>query len=253
MILAATRATDAKRRRDAGAELSAEDAETVETFDAALAELETLQTDDFAGLFRAMDGLPVVIRLIDPPLHEFLPSYEDLLVDVTRLQDRLSMAADGRSPLDAVGDRVTPALEKGLQRVLGRKDAGRAMKLLRREGKTASARSDADRWRRSLRSARREDGAAPCGGGDAGAEPDARHAGLPAWHPDPRHHPHADAGDPGSGDPGGGRGHDAASGDHDPAGRPRERAGGDAPHPRGGGGAHRRGGGSAGRATSSGR
>ncbi len=142
MILAATRATDAKRRRDAGAELSAEDRETVETFDAALAELETLQTDDFAGLFRAMDGLPVVIRLIDPPLHEFLPSYEDLLVDVTRLQDRLSMDGDGRSPLDAVGDRVTPALEKGLQRVLGRKDAGRAMKLLRREGKTASARSD---------------------------------------------------------------------------------------------------------------
>jgi pyruvate, orthophosphate dikinase len=141
MILAATRATEAKRRRDAGAELSAEDRETVETFDAALAELEQLQTDDFAGLFRAMDGLPVVIRLIDPPLHEFLPSYEELLVDVTRLQDRLSMDGDGRSPLDAVGDRVTPALQKGLQKVLGRKDAGRAMKLLRRDGKASSAQS----------------------------------------------------------------------------------------------------------------
>ncbi|MDP9271499.1 MAG: pyruvate, phosphate dikinase [Chloroflexota bacterium] len=148
MILAATRATEAKRRRDAGAELSAEDAETVATFDAALAELETLQTDDFAGLFRAMDGLPVVIRLIDPPLHEFLPSYEELLVDVTRLQDRLSMdgfGADGaRSPLDAVGDRVTPALAKGLQKVLGKKDAERAMKLLRREGKVSTATSVAD-------------------------------------------------------------------------------------------------------------
>ncbi len=141
MILAATRATEAKRRRDAGAELSAEDRETVETFDAALAELEKLQTDDFAGLFRAMDGLPVVIRLIDPPLHEFLPSYEELLVDVTRLQDRLSMEGDGRSPLDAVGDRVTPAIEKGLQKVLGRKDAGRAMKLLRREGRASVAES----------------------------------------------------------------------------------------------------------------
>jgi pyruvate,orthophosphate dikinase len=143
MILAATRATEAKRRRDAGAELSAEELETVETFDEALAELETLQTDDFAGLFRAMDGLPVVIRLIDPPLHEFLPSYEELLVDVTRLEDRLSMdgSGDGRSPLDAVGDRVTPALEKGLQRVLGKKDAGRAMKLLRREGKASVAES----------------------------------------------------------------------------------------------------------------
>jgi pyruvate,orthophosphate dikinase len=146
MILAATRATDAKRRREAGAELSAEDRETVETFDAALAELEQLQTDDFAGLFRAMDGLPVVIRLIDPPLHEFLPSYEELLVDVTRLQDRLSLdgADGGRSPLDAVGDRVTPALAKGLQRVLGRKDAERAMKLLRREGKASAEPSVSD-------------------------------------------------------------------------------------------------------------
>jgi pyruvate,orthophosphate dikinase len=142
MILAATRATDAKRRRDGGADLSEEDREAVETFDTALAELEKLQTDDFAGLFRAMDGLPVVIRLIDPPLHEFLPSYEELLVDVTRLQDRLADGSgDGRSPLDAVADRVTPALEKGLQKVLGKKDAGRAMKLVRREGKVSIAES----------------------------------------------------------------------------------------------------------------
>ena len=142
MILAATRATDAKRRRDAGATLTDEDREAIETFDAALDELEGLQTDDFAGLFRAMDGLPVVIRLIDPPLHEFLPSYEELLVDVTRLQDRVaSENGDGRSPLDAVGDRLTPAIERGLQKVLGKKDAGRAMKLLRREGKVSTATS----------------------------------------------------------------------------------------------------------------
>jgi pyruvate, orthophosphate dikinase len=146
MILAATRATEAKRRREAGAELSDEERETISTFDSALAELEQLQTDDFAGLFRAMDGLPVVIRLIDPPLHEFLPRYEELLVDVTRLQDRLgSDGADGaRSPLDAVGDLVTPALAKGLQRVLGKKDAERAMKLLRREGKASMAPSDSE-------------------------------------------------------------------------------------------------------------
>jgi pyruvate,orthophosphate dikinase len=86
MILAATRATDAKRRLESGNEISADDAETVATFDAALAELEHLQADDFAGLFRAMDGLPVVIRLIDPPLHEFLPSHDELLAKVTRLQ-----------------------------------------------------------------------------------------------------------------------------------------------------------------------
>ena len=146
MILAATRATEAKRRSEGGEKLSPEDRETVETFDSALTELERLQTDDFAGLFRAMDGLPVVIRLIDPPLHEFLPSYEDLLVDVTRLQDRLALDGTdgGRSALDAVGDRITPALAKGLQRVLGRKDAERAMKLLRREGKASAAPSVKD-------------------------------------------------------------------------------------------------------------
>ena len=60
MILNATRATEAKHRRDAGDKLSAEDSEAITTFDSALAELEVLQTDDFGGLFRAMDGLPVV-------------------------------------------------------------------------------------------------------------------------------------------------------------------------------------------------
>jgi pyruvate,orthophosphate dikinase len=44
----------------------------------ALGELERFQTDDFAGIFRAMDGLPVTIRLLDPPLHEFLPADGDL-------------------------------------------------------------------------------------------------------------------------------------------------------------------------------
>ena len=48
-----------------------------------MAELEVLQQGDFEGIFKAMDGLPVVIRLIDPPLHEFLPNLEELLVEVT--------------------------------------------------------------------------------------------------------------------------------------------------------------------------
>ncbi len=48
----------------------------------ALDKLATLQHDDFYGIFRAMDGLPVIIRLIDPPLHEFLPKREELMVDV---------------------------------------------------------------------------------------------------------------------------------------------------------------------------
>ncbi|MCR4404875.1 MAG: pyruvate, phosphate dikinase [Candidatus Acetothermia bacterium] len=44
------------------------------------------QRADFEGLFRAMDGLPVIIRLIDPPLHEFLPSYDRLVREVTMLR-----------------------------------------------------------------------------------------------------------------------------------------------------------------------
>jgi pyruvate, orthophosphate dikinase len=145
MILSATAATEAKRRRDAGEELSEAQAETIETFDTALAELERLQTDDFAGLFRAMDGLPVVIRLIDPPLHEFLPSHDELLEEVTRLRTLLEVA--GSSMTDAVADRVAPTLQKGLTKVFGKKDAARAMKLIRREGKAsvADAGSELDR------------------------------------------------------------------------------------------------------------
>ncbi|HEX9634284.1 MAG TPA: pyruvate, phosphate dikinase [Candidatus Limnocylindria bacterium] len=129
MILNATRATEAKRRRDAGAELDADDREAVEVFDAALAELETAQTDDFAGLFRAMDGLPVVIRLIDPPLHEFLPSHDELLVDVTRL--RTILETDGANRLDA------GIVQQGLVKLFGKKDAARAMRKLRLSGPEA--------------------------------------------------------------------------------------------------------------------
>jgi pyruvate,orthophosphate dikinase len=51
-----------------------------------LAKLLPMQRDDFRGILAAMRGLPVIIRLIDPPLHEFLPSLEELLVEVTRAQ-----------------------------------------------------------------------------------------------------------------------------------------------------------------------
>ncbi|HEY3066905.1 MAG TPA: pyruvate, phosphate dikinase [Methylomirabilota bacterium] len=55
---------------------------------AAVAKLLPFQRDDFIGIFRAMDGLPVTIRLLDPPLHEFLPKYTDLLEEYTRLDAR---------------------------------------------------------------------------------------------------------------------------------------------------------------------
>ena len=64
--------------------LAEEDSERV----TALARLLEFQRDDFRGIFREMDGLPVVIRLLDPPLHEFLPAYEELLVEVMELRNR---------------------------------------------------------------------------------------------------------------------------------------------------------------------
>ena len=60
----------------------------------ALAELLPLQQEDFVGIFDAMQGLPVTIRLLDPPLHEFLPNLQDLSVQVERAR------AEGQDDLE---------------------------------------------------------------------------------------------------------------------------------------------------------
>ncbi|MGI5239704.1 pyruvate, phosphate dikinase [Dactylosporangium sp. CA-139066] len=70
--------------------------------DAALADLLPLQRNDFVELFRAMAGLPVTIRLIDPPLHEFLPPLEELAVKVARAEERGENPGHDRELLDAV-------------------------------------------------------------------------------------------------------------------------------------------------------
>ncbi len=57
-----------------------------------LDKLLPFQRADFEGLFRAMDGNPVIIRLIDPPLHEFLPAYEQLVQDLSDLKVQLQHA-----------------------------------------------------------------------------------------------------------------------------------------------------------------
>jgi len=69
-------------------------AETLEERQAALDKLLPIQKEDFKGIFRVMEGLPVIIRLIDPPLHEFLPKYEDLIAEVTELRVRLEYEKD---------------------------------------------------------------------------------------------------------------------------------------------------------------
>ena len=61
-------------------------AENKEEREKVLEKLEPMQKDDFKGILKEMEGLPVIIRLLDPPLHEFLPNYEDLLVEVIKLR-----------------------------------------------------------------------------------------------------------------------------------------------------------------------
>ncbi len=67
----------------------------------ALDTLLPLQREDFAGLFRAMDGYPVIIRLIDPPLHEFLPAFEDLTAELADLRIK---AAAGEDVADEIAE-----------------------------------------------------------------------------------------------------------------------------------------------------
>jgi len=81
----------------------------------AIKSLLPYQREDFAGLFRVMDGLPVVIRLIDPPLHEFLPDHVSLVRELSDLKIQLQHAPN----LDAIDDllKQVRSKEKVLSRV----------------------------------------------------------------------------------------------------------------------------------------
>ncbi|WP_422444163.1 pyruvate, phosphate dikinase [Thermoanaerobacterium sp. DL9XJH110] len=61
-------------------------AETKEEREKALARLLPFQQEDFEGILEAMEGLPVTIRLLDPPLHEFLPNAEELITEIAELK-----------------------------------------------------------------------------------------------------------------------------------------------------------------------
>ncbi|HEX7544335.1 MAG TPA: pyruvate, phosphate dikinase, partial [Candidatus Limnocylindrales bacterium] len=87
-ILVANVATRANAKIAAGEALTDVEKADLATFNAAMGKLEKLQQGDFEGILAAMSGLPVVIRLIDPPLHEFLPNLEDQLVKVTKAGDK---------------------------------------------------------------------------------------------------------------------------------------------------------------------
>src|SRR5262249_47589144 len=79
----------------------------------ALNELLPLQREDFYGVFKAMRGHPVTIRTIDPPLHEFLPKREELMVDIARLEAQLRAQGEGSEE---------PAVLKEKRRLLNRVD-----------------------------------------------------------------------------------------------------------------------------------
>jgi pyruvate,orthophosphate dikinase len=78
-------------------------ADSVDEEQAAYDKLLPLQREDFVGIFRAMSGLPVTVRLLDPPLHEFLPNQVDLAVAVAQAEERredVVALRDQRMPLD---------------------------------------------------------------------------------------------------------------------------------------------------------
>ena len=68
---------------------------------AALKKLLPMQRADFVGVFRAMDGFPVTIRTLDPPLHEFLPRREDLMVEIARARSDQAAIAEAEGTADA--------------------------------------------------------------------------------------------------------------------------------------------------------
>ncbi len=68
----------------------------------ALEKLLPMQYQDFKGMFKALNGLPMTIRLLDPPLHEFLPSKEDLIAEVATLKAQGKNASEKESLLHTV-------------------------------------------------------------------------------------------------------------------------------------------------------
>jgi pyruvate,orthophosphate dikinase len=83
----------------------------------ALLKLLPMQRADFAGLFKEMDGFPVVIRTLDPPLHEFLPKRENLMVDLAKLphadaKTKKEMSGRYRIPVGQLKKELPPLLAR---------------------------------------------------------------------------------------------------------------------------------------------
>ncbi|MGM0427585.1 MAG: pyruvate, phosphate dikinase [Thermodesulfobacteriota bacterium] len=84
-------------------------AETPEDRQNALDQLLPFQREDFLDIFRIMDGYPVTVRLLDPPIHEFLPSHEELMEEINHLK-RLKETVEGMSGLPDTLRIIDPEL-----------------------------------------------------------------------------------------------------------------------------------------------
>ncbi len=126
---AAERPEDKKLKAEvkaAGQALRASQA--VRLYQAALSKLLKLQRKDFEGLFRAMDGLPVIVRLIDPPLHEFLPSHDSLLEETSALRARIEALEGVRRWRPGKGQLSLGAMRAALRRKEAQLQAVNAMR-----------------------------------------------------------------------------------------------------------------------------
>lgn len=97
------------QHRLSNARMDIENSEAVDEFHKELARLEEFQTSDFTEILRAMGNQPVVIRLLDAPLHEFVPHYEDLLVEIE------GMEKQGAGKEELEDKRKTLELVEGLR------------------------------------------------------------------------------------------------------------------------------------------
>jgi len=72
-----------------------------------LAKLLEFQREDFKGIFKEMTGLPVTIRLLDPPLHEFLPKKEELIEKINVLRSKAKLSSNEESELEKLEEMKT--------------------------------------------------------------------------------------------------------------------------------------------------
>lgn len=108
----------------------------------AVAQLLPMQKEDFKEIFAAMDGLPVIIRLLDPPLHEFLPTVEELTTDIKRLRDfslfmsSLQDLPETMKMLDHKLQQYLPAMDTVVRDLSEIRERGLDEELLRRKEET---------------------------------------------------------------------------------------------------------------------